>query len=153
MNSRLQTLARLPANIIPSDMGAALLRLGRREEPHLPHNRQPSIASHITTNSDRYSQAVPDVDPKKIKLDVQSSHLEFSGYSQTKKAEYKVRLDFFKEIDASKSKINHTPRDVEMVLQKKELGEEYWPRLLKDKAKVHFLKTDFDKVGTLEFHA
>ena len=35
-----------------------------------------------------------------------------------------------------------------MVLQKKELAAEYWPRLLKDKAKVHFLKTDFDKVGS-----
>ena len=31
------------------------------------------------------------------------------------------------------------------MLRKKELGEEYWPRLLKDKAKMHFLKTDFDK--------
>jgi len=34
-----------------------------------------------------------------------------------------------------------------MVLQKKELSEEYWPRLLKEKAKMHFLKTDFNKVS------
>jgi hypothetical protein len=34
-----------------------------------------------------------------------------------------------------------------MVLQKKDLNQEYWPRLLKDKAKVHFLKTNFDKVS------
>lgn len=33
-----------------------------------------------------------------------------------------------------------------MILRKKELKEEYWPRLLKDKAKVHYLRTDFDKV-------
>ena len=32
-----------------------------------------------------------------------------------------------------------------MKLQKKELKEEYWPRLLKDSKKLHFLKTDFDK--------
>jgi hypothetical protein len=32
-------------------------------------------------------------------------------------------------------------------LQKKELAEEYWPRLLKDSKKVHFLKTDFDRVS------
>ncbi len=31
------------------------------------------------------------------------------------------------------------------MLRKKELGEEYWPRLLKDGKKIHFLKTDFDK--------
>lgn len=45
------------------------------------------------------------------------------------------------------SKTNHSPKNIEMVLRKKELKEEYWPRLLKDKAKVHFLRTDFDKVG------
>ena len=31
------------------------------------------------------------------------------------------------------------------MLRKKELKEEYWPRLTKDKSKLHFLKTDFDK--------
>jgi hypothetical protein len=32
-----------------------------------------------------------------------------------------------------------------MKLRKKDLKEDYWPRLLKDAAKVQFLKTDFDK--------
>ena len=32
-------------------------------------------------------------------------------------------------------------------LRKKEMKEEYWPRLLKDNKKMHFLKTDFDKVS------
>ena len=43
------------------------------------------------------------------------------------------------------SKTHHTPRDVAFVLRKKETKEEYWPRLTKDKQKLHFLKTDFDK--------
>ena len=85
----------------------------------------------------------------KIKLDVQGSSLNFQGYSETKKATYAVKLEFYAEIDPSASKTNHTPRDVEFVLQKKELNSEFWPRLLKDKAKVHFLKTDFDKVGNI----
>jgi len=89
--------------------------------------------------------SVPDVSKEKIKLDVQPTKLTFQGYSETKKATYAVQLEFYAEIDPSASKINHTPRDVEMVLQKKELDEKFWPRLLKDKAKVHFLKTDFDK--------
>ncbi|KXT10365.1 hypothetical protein AC579_9151 [Pseudocercospora musae] len=88
---------------------------------------------------------VVDVDPKKIKLDIQPTKLTFSGYSESKKAEYAVSLEFYDEIEPSASKINHSPRAVEMVLQKKELKEEYWPRLLKDTKKVHFLKTDFDK--------
>ena len=33
------------------------------------------------------------------------------------------------------------------MLRKKEMKEEYWPRLLKESKKVHFVKTDFDKVG------
>lgn len=59
-----------------------------------------------------------------------------------------MKLEFFEEIDPKESKIHHTPRDVELVLRKKELKEEYWPRLLKDKSRVHFLKTNFDKVLT-----
>lgn len=89
--------------------------------------------------------SVPDVSKDKIKLDIQPTSLNFQGYSETKKATYAVKLEFYADIDPSASKINHTPRDVEMVLQKKELNAEFWPRLLKDKAKVHFLKTDFDK--------
>jgi len=55
-------------------------------------------------------------------------------------------LEFYEEIDPNESKVNHTDRDLEMVLRKKKIEEEYWPRLLKEKAKVHWLKTDFDKV-------
>ena len=31
------------------------------------------------------------------------------------------------------------------------MKEEFWPRLLKEDKKVHFLKTDFDKVSFLFF--
>jgi hypothetical protein len=90
---------------------------------------------------------VPDVSPKDIKVDVQPTSLTFTGYSETKKANYHVELQLYKEIDPSASKTHHSARAVEFVLQKKDLEEEYWPRLLKDKQRVHFLKTDFDKVG------
>ncbi|THY62722.1 HSP20-like chaperone [Aureobasidium pullulans] len=88
---------------------------------------------------------VPDVKPENLKLDLQSSSLEFTGYSESKKATYHVKMDLFAEIDPKESKINHSSRWVELVLRKKELKEEYWPRLLKDKQKVHYLKTNFDK--------
>ncbi|RMX87313.1 hypothetical protein D0868_15002 [Hortaea werneckii] len=107
---------------------------------------QRSSATEAEKNHIFLTIAVPDVDPKKIKLDVQPTHVDFSGYSETKKAQYAVKLDFYAEIDPAGTKIHHTQRDIEMVVQKKQLGEEYWPRLLKDKAKVHFLKTDFNKV-------
>ncbi len=56
-------------------------------------------------------------------------------------------LEFYAEIDKEESKIHHSAKNVEMVLRKKELKKEFWPRLLKDPKKVHFLKTDFDKVS------
>lgn len=108
---------------------------------------QRSSASEAEKNHIFLTIAVPDVDPKKIKLDIQPQSLSFSGYSESKKADYAVTLEFFAEIDPSASKIHHSPRAVELVLQKKELKAEYWDRLLKDKQKVHFLKTDFDRVS------
>lgn len=92
--------------------------------------------------------SVPDVSKSSMKLDLKSTSLSFTGTSETKKITYHVDLEFFSEIDVENSKTNHTARDIEMILRKKEMKEEYWPRLLKDKAKVHFLKTNFDKVGS-----
>jgi hypothetical protein len=88
---------------------------------------------------------VPDVPKGKFKLDLTPTTLSFEGYSDTQKKQYKLDLEFYAEIDEKESKINHSARDVELKLRKKELKEEYWPRLLKDSKKVHFLKTDFDK--------
>lgn len=83
-----------------------------------------------------------------MKLDLKSDKLTFTGHSDTKKTTYHVELEFYGEIDVENSKIHHTARDVEIVLRKKELKQEYWPRLLKESKKAHFLKTDFDKVHT-----
>ncbi|KAK4162222.1 protein wos2 [Cladorrhinum sp. PSN259] len=88
---------------------------------------------------------VPDVPASNIKLDLKPTGLSFTGHSDSLKKTYSVDLEFYAEIDPSASKINHSPRDVEMKLIKKELKEEYWPRLLKESKKVHFLKTNFDK--------
>lgn len=84
-----------------------------------------------------------------LKLDLQPTKLTFNGPSTSKKVTYAVELEFFAEIDPKESKIHHTGRDIELVLQKKDLKEEYWPRLLKDNKKMHFLKTNFDKVCSL----
>jgi hypothetical protein len=89
----------------------------------------------------------PDVHKSDLKLDLQSTKLVFTGKSTTKNLTYHAEIEFFAEIDTDESKVNHTDRDIELVLRKKELKEEFWPRLLKDKAKVHWLKTDFDKVN------
>lgn len=89
---------------------------------------------------------VPDVPPNSLKLDITPSKLTFTGTSESKKTTYHVELEFYAEIDPENSKTNHTAANIQMVLRKKEMKEEYWPRLLKESKKVHFLRTDFDKV-------
>jgi len=90
-----------------------------------------------------------DVPESDLTLDLQPTKLIFKGASTSKKVTYAVDLEFFAEIDPKESKIHHSGRDIELVLRKKDLKEEYWPRLLKDSKKMHFLKTNFDKVCVL----
>ncbi|KAK1772380.1 protein wos2 [Phialemonium atrogriseum] len=89
--------------------------------------------------------SVPDVPASNLKLDLKPQSLTFTGHSDSLKKTYHLELEFYAEIDAEESKINHTGKNVEIHLRKKELDDAYWPRLLKDSKKVHFLKTDFDK--------
>ncbi|KAI1136753.1 HSP20-like chaperone [Hypoxylon sp. FL0543] len=89
--------------------------------------------------------SVPDVPKSNLKLDLQPTGLTFTGHSDTLKKTYHLDLTFYAEIDPAESKVHHTARNIELKLRKKELNEEYWPRLLKDSKKVQYLKTDFDK--------
>lgn len=89
---------------------------------------------------------MPDCPPAATKLDLQPTALHFEGRSESLKRDYRLDLPFWGEIDVAASKTNHTSKDIALVLRKKEVKEEFWPRLLKDATKVHFLKTDFDKV-------
>ncbi|EAU33895.1 conserved hypothetical protein [Aspergillus terreus NIH2624] len=86
----------------------------------------------------------PDVPKSEAKLNITPTTVSFSGPSK-KGVQYDVELELYAEIDPENSKVNHSDREVELVLRKKELKEEYWPRLLKTTQKIHFLKTDFDK--------
>ena len=81
-----------------------------------------------------------------MKLDLKPTGLNFTGTSETKKTTYHLQIEFYEEIDPAESKPHHTPANIQMILRKKKLEEEYWPRLLKSPAKVHYLRTDFDKV-------
>ena len=94
--------------------------------------------------------SAPDVPSPKI--DLTSTSLTFSGHSDTKKTTYHVELTFYAEIDSEASKTHATSHSVTFRLRKKDLKDEYWPRLLKDSKRMHFLKTDFDKVRITYSH-
>jgi len=106
---------------------------------------QRSNKTDATKNYIYLTISVPDVQKANLKLDLQPTTLTFTGKSDSLKRTYHLDLEFYAEIDTKESKINHTAKNVELVLRKAELKEEFWPRLLKDSKKVHFLKTDFDK--------
>lgn len=106
---------------------------------------QRSSVSDASKNFVYLTISVPDVPKEGLQLDLKPTSLTFTGTSTTLKRKYHVELEFYAEIDPEESKINHTSKNIEMKLHKKELKEEYWPRLLKDNKKLHFLKTDFDK--------
>ena len=89
--------------------------------------------------------SAPDV--PKPSIDLKPTSLTFTGRSETKKTTYHVELEFYGEIDVENSKTHASSANVQFLLRKKELKEEYWPRLLKDSKRVHYLKTDFDKVS------
>lgn len=108
---------------------------------------QRSSASEPEKNYIFLTIVATDVPESDKKLELTETKLSFKGTSTSKKVTYAVDLEFFAEIDPKESKIHHTGRDIEFVLRKKELKEEYWPRLLKDNKKMHFLKTNFDKVS------
>ena len=129
---------------LPYPPSSRLLRLELTDPPVLWAQR--SSATDPTKNLIYLTISVPDVPKESMKLDLKPTGLTFSGHSDTKKTTYHVELELYDEIDVDESKTFHTARDVELVLRKKEPKEEYWPRLLKDSKKVHFLKTNFDQV-------
>ena len=64
---------------------------------------------------------------------MEDTTLKFKGKSNDK--DYEVDIAFFKPVDAEGSTFKVMPRSVQMHVMKKEKDEdEFWPRLLKDKA-------------------
>ena len=78
-------------------------------------------------------------DVKDAKINLKDETLSFKGKSDNK--EYELDIVFFKPVDAEGSTYKVLPRSVQMHVMKKveekdgdDDEEEFWPRLLKDKA-------------------
>jgi prostaglandin-E synthase len=78
-------------------------------------------------------------------VDLADETLKFRGKSESK--EYEVDIAFFKPVDAKGSTYKVLPRSVIMHVMKKDKEEdEFWPRLLKDKAlEKNQVKIDWDR--------
>lgn len=88
-------------------------------------------------------------DPTELKIDLKEDSLNLetdSDYKGSKSTHYELHIDFFKPIDVENSKyFTSSGNHILFVLRKKEAQEEFWPRLTKEKLKLRYIKTDFDK--------
>ncbi|RPB01922.1 HSP20-like chaperone [Choiromyces venosus 120613-1] len=85
----------------------------------------------------------PDCSPDSVELELEPTKVHFKGSSKVKT--FAVDLELYAEIDVENSKKHFSARGVDLVLRKKEFKSEFWPRLLKESKKAHYLRTDFDK--------
>lgn len=84
---------------------------------------------------------VQDVKEPEIKIENNKLHFTCTCYSN--KDVYDLTIEFFREVNPVANCII-SPSRVEVIVTKEDKGP-YWPRLLKDGRKQHWLRTDFDK--------
>lgn len=85
-------------------------------------------------------------DVKNVDLKLSANNLKFTAEQVDGDKKYLLDLDLFDEIDVENSTKNlESGNHIYVLLRKKNLQEEYWPRLTKEKVKLHYIKTDFDK--------
>jgi hypothetical protein len=86
-------------------------------------------------------------DPELSTLDlkVTETTLDIKAKSTTSEEEYDLHIDFYKDIDTSSVRQTITGSHIFFVLVKKDLDEEFWPRLTKEKVKYRNIRTDFDR--------
>jgi prostaglandin-E synthase len=82
-------------------------------------------------------------DIKDQNIQLEKNNLKFKANGEVEQKVYEFSLEFFEDIDPQKSKQHLTARSLFFVIHKAKEG--WWPRLLKDKSKPHFLKTDFSR--------
>jgi len=78
-------------------------------------------------------------------VDLKSNSLHFKGKGGTGNTDHEFSMEFNKDINVEDSKYGSNGREILFTLPKTEEAQGFWPRLLKDSKKVHYLKTDFDK--------
>ncbi|XP_053994299.1 LOW QUALITY PROTEIN: prostaglandin E synthase 3 [Hylaeus anthracinus] len=77
-------------------------------------------------------------------LKIEPEMIYFKGIGGTEQKMHEVTINLYKEIDVNKTVQHIKGRTLELILTKKESGP-FWPRLTKEKMKVHWLKSDFNK--------
>jgi prostaglandin-E synthase len=86
---------------------------------------------------------LPEVKNEKVELD--EKKLVFSCTAGTPPKQYRVEIEFYKEVKPSESKWAVHGKQTEFIIVKKEAEKKYWPRLLKAEGKPRWLAADWSK--------
>ncbi len=91
--------------------------------------------------------AVPDIEKVDVKFEEDS--VNFQGQSSSDDAKnknvYAIKINLFEKIDPETCKYENIGQKFwRLLLQKKDPKGAFWPRLTKDKTRLHWLQTDFD---------
>ncbi|CAF1084750.1 unnamed protein product [Adineta steineri] len=91
--------------------------------------------------------SVPDIEKVDVKFEENSVH--FHGESKASNSKnrnvYAVKIDLYGKIDPEACKYENVGQKYwRLLLKKKDSTTSFWPRLTKDKARLHWLQTDFD---------
>lgn len=94
---------------------------------------------------------VPNMKPEATKCELTTNALHFESTIEADASKgipgnkYVFDIDFFEEIVPAESKQHLTAKNLYLLIRKEKAQEEYWPRLTKEKVRLHNVKTDFDK--------
>uniref|UniRef100_A0A182JKP0 Uncharacterized protein n=1 Tax=Anopheles atroparvus TaxID=41427 RepID=A0A182JKP0_ANOAO len=69
----------------------------------------------------------------------------FSGVGKPEGKKYELNIEFYSKVNKEKVFVKNIKRCIEFVIAKADPQEPYWPRLLKEKTKPHWLKVDFNR--------
>lgn len=83
-------------------------------------------------------------DCKDAIINIEPKSVYFKGTGGSEHKEFENTLELYGELDTDASRKFVRDRNIELFLVKKEAGP-FWPHLLKQKIKQHWLKVDFSK--------
>ena len=112
---------------------------------------QRSSASEPEKNVIMLTINAPNLTQEATKCELTANSLDFEAEVKADASKgvegkhYVFHLDFFEEINVSESKQHLNSKCLFLLLRKQTAKEEYWPRLTKEKVRLHNVKTDFDK--------
>jgi hypothetical protein len=86
--------------------------------------------------NDRIYLTIQVEDCKNPQIVLEEDKIRFTGKGGAQQAEYDLTIELYDKINPSESKYTVLPRNIPMILIRKESGP-YWPRLFKEKMKVY----------------